>query len=93
MTEPQSREGTMFGHYRLLRLIGKGGMGEVYEAEDTVKDRVVALKLLPEGVSHDSVFRNAFSAKRIRLVACRNPTWCRFTTTARSTACCTSTCG
>jgi serine/threonine-protein kinase len=71
MTEPKSREGTMFGHYRLLRLIGKGGMGEVYEAEDTVKDRVVALKLLPEGVSHDSVFRKrlqreAHSAGRLQ---------------------------
>jgi serine/threonine protein kinase len=71
MTEPRSREGTMFGHYRLLRLIGKGGMGEVYEAEDTVKDRIVALKLLPEGMSHDSVFRKrlqreAHSAGRLQ---------------------------
>ena len=32
-------------------------MGEVYEAEDTVKDRIVALKLLPESASHDPVFR------------------------------------
>jgi serine/threonine-protein kinase len=71
MSDPKSRAGTMFGHYRLLRLIGKGGMGEVYEAEDTVKDRVVALKLLPEGVSHDSVFRKrlqreAHSAGRLQ---------------------------
>ncbi|MCW2558361.1 MAG: serine/threonine protein kinase [Mycobacterium sp.] len=69
--QPKSREGTQFGPYRLLRLIGKGGMGEVYEAEDTVKDRVVALKLLPEGVSHDPVFRKrlqreAHSAGRLQ---------------------------
>ncbi len=59
MTDPQqgSRVGSQVGPYRLQRLLGKGGMGEVYEAYDTVKDRVVALKLLPEGVSHDPVFR------------------------------------
>src|SRR5437867_5774022 len=38
--------GTILGHYRLGSCIGRGGMGEVYEAEDLVLERRVALKVL-----------------------------------------------
>ncbi|GAB1811090.1 hypothetical protein MUNTM_01270 [Mycobacterium sp. MUNTM1] len=57
-TTADSREGTQFGPYRLRRLVGRGGMGDVYEAEDTVRERIVALKLMSRTLSNDPVFRS-----------------------------------
>ncbi len=41
--------GDRFGRYELMKLLGKGGMGEVYRAQDTVLHRLVALKVLAAG--------------------------------------------
>ena len=49
-----------FGKYELHALLGKGGMGEVYEAYDIDKGRKVALKILPDQFAQDDRYRARF---------------------------------
>jgi serine/threonine protein kinase len=55
--DPPIAAGTDIGPYRVVREIGRGGMGVVYEAEDTRLRRTVALKALPSEYARDPVRR------------------------------------
>jgi len=66
--------GLMLGEYRLLREIGVGGMGIVYEAMQETMQRRVAVKVLPQEFSQQEVRRNRFvqEARTVAKLSYRN---------------------
>ncbi len=65
--------GTSIGHYHIVESLGKGGMGEVYVAEDTRLGRRVALKVLSRDLAIDADRRERFEREARAVAALNHP--------------------
>ncbi|HVL69777.1 MAG TPA: protein kinase [Vicinamibacterales bacterium] len=65
--------GTRLGHFEILNLLGKGGMGQVYRAVDATLGRQVALKVLPPDVAFDPARIDRFRREARTLAALNHP--------------------
>ena len=65
--------GQQLGHYRILSLLGAGGMGEVYLAEDATLRRKIALKVLPAYIAKDQEHLRRFKQEALAASALNHP--------------------
>ena len=61
------------GRYEILRLLGRGGMGEVYLATDSALGRRVAIKILPAALQSDAKMRGRFMNEARAVAALNHP--------------------
>jgi serine/threonine protein kinase/tetratricopeptide (TPR) repeat protein len=76
--------GEKIGHYTIIRLLGQGGMGQVYLATDEILERQVAIKFLPEEMERDTATRHRFVREAKSAAALDHPFICKVYETGES---------
>jgi serine/threonine protein kinase len=76
MPPPRFERGRRLGPFEIDRLVGVGGMGEVYRARDARLDRTVAIKVLPPAFASDPVRQARFEREAKTVAALNHPHIC-----------------